>query len=144
MLSRSSALSGMLMKSPLSGKINSFDLEALSILLSFRGLGKSLRGADIIEINYPMECPVFLLTGKETKRVMHIHGPWLPPLCKLFRRTIDKKADMLITCSHWSRKTLEELYGITGVEVVHNGVDPDLFMPSADNGPFSRSRAFSS
>ncbi len=142
MISRNSLLSGILMKSRIHKKLNSFDLETLSLLFSFRGLKASLKGADLIEVNYPLESIVFLLTDTETKKIMHMHGPWFPPLYKFFKKTIDRRADMLITCSEWSRKTLGDLYDIRGVEVVHNGVDPNAFAPQVNNGDFRVERKY--
>ena len=142
MISRNSQLACLLMKSWFHEKLNSFDLETLSLLCSFRGLKESLKESDIIEVNYPLESLVFLFMREETKKIMHIHGPWFPPIYKFFKKRINRQADMLITCSEWSKRTLEDLYNIRGVEVVYNGVDTDLFRPQENVGQIHTDRPY--
>ena len=136
MIPRSSALASALMRSRLRGKINAFDLESLTLMCSVWGLKAALSGADLIEANYPLESIAFFFAREETKKIIHLHGPWLPPLYKCLRRQVERKVDMVITCSDWSRKTLETLYGMRGVEVVYNSVDTEAFSPKPETRRF--------
>ena len=126
---RTSALSRLLFRSWMGSKIHPFDVEAMSLLFSPGNLRSALSDADIVEVNHPLEGLAFAYTGKETARVMHIHGPWLPPLYKFFRGRIERCLDMIITVSEWSAGELARNYGMKGAEVVYNAVDTGLFSP---------------
>lgn len=133
-ISRSSSLGFIPAMIGLKERINCFDLEALTLLPFLGGLRRLLNASDIVEVHYPIESLIFPFLERRIKKIIHLHGPWLPPIYNRLRGRIDPHTDMLVTCSDWSRRELERIYGIPGVRVAYNGVDVDLFRPREQTG----------
>lgn len=52
------------------------------------------------------------------------------PILKLIQKLYLNRSPTIITVSNWMKKLLEQNYGIKGIDVVHNGVDHELFSPT--------------
>jgi len=57
------------------------------------------------------------------------------PMLKLIQRFYLKRSPTIITVSNWMKKLLEQNYGLMDVNVIHNGVDHELFSPEKRNKP---------
>lgn len=128
-ISRNSKFSAFLRKTRLYEKINDFDFEALTAMASIRKINKFISDSNILEIQYPTESLIFPFINKKIKKIIHFHGPWPPPLYTHTRKIINRYADGYITCSKWSKKTLEQRFSLENIKVIYNGVDTDIFKP---------------
>ncbi len=128
-IGRASSLSSLPERIGIQGKIHSFDIEALSILPALARMKRVMNESDIVEVHYPTEGLILPFIAKGPRKVMHFHGPWLPPLYNRLKKWINRRVDLLVTCSDWSRSEMERLYGVKGLEVAYNGVDEEVFKP---------------
>lgn len=55
------------------------------------------------------------------------------PIIKFIQNYYLKNSPTIITVSHWMKDLLEKNYGIKGVNMIHNGVDHNLFSPDKKN-----------
>ncbi len=55
------------------------------------------------------------------------------PILKLIQTLYLKRSPTIITVSNWMKRLLEQNYGIKGVNMIHNGIDHDLFSPEKKN-----------
>jgi glycosyltransferase involved in cell wall biosynthesis len=55
------------------------------------------------------------------------------PILKLIQKLYLKKSPTIITVSNWMKKLLEENYGIKDANMIHNGIDHELFSPKKKN-----------
>ncbi len=55
------------------------------------------------------------------------------PILKLIQTLYLKRSPTIITVSNWMKRLLEQNYGIQGVNMIHNGIDHDLFSPDKKN-----------
>ena len=128
-ISRNSKFSALLRKTKLHEKINDFDIEAITIMASTRKINKFISDSDILEVQYSTESLIFPFLQKNIKKIVHFHGPWLPPLYAHSKNIVNKYADAFITCSKWSKKLLEQTHNIENIKVIYNGVDANFFKP---------------
>lgn len=52
------------------------------------------------------------------------------PILKLIQKLYLKRSPTIITVSNWMKKLLQENYGIEYVNMIHNGIDHELFSPN--------------
>jgi glycosyltransferase involved in cell wall biosynthesis len=129
-ISRNSILSRTLIRGWFRTKLNELDVEALSLLCPPRGIRGILERSDVVEVNYATEGLIFPLLPSRVRKIIHFHGPWLSPIYAHLKERINKSADILVTCSKWSKGELEKrLPAKSQVEVIYNGVDTDVFYP---------------
>jgi glycosyltransferase involved in cell wall biosynthesis len=129
-ISRNSILSRTLIRGWFRTKLNELDVEALSLLCPPRGIRGILERSDVVEVNYATEGLIFPLLPSRVRKIIHFHGPWLSPIYAHLKERINKSADVLVTCSKWSKGELEKrLPAKSQVEVIYNGVDTDVFYP---------------
>ncbi|CAG0964100.1 glycogen synthase [Methanosarcinales archaeon] len=57
----------------------------------------------------------------------------LYPMLKLIQRLYLKRSPTIIAVSNWMKGLLEHNYGIKDVNVIHNGVDHEQFLPKGKN-----------
>ncbi len=114
-------------------KIKPFDIEALCALYSIRKIKKFFQDVDILEVHYPVEGLLFPFFKPEIKKILHLHGPWLPPLYKGFKHLINKNCDLILTCSEYSKFELNKILPEMRIEVIYNGVDTVKFKPGKQN-----------
>ncbi len=55
------------------------------------------------------------------------------PILKLIQTLYLKRSPTIITVSNWMKRLLEQNYGIKGVNMIHNGIDHELFSPEKKN-----------
>jgi glycosyltransferase involved in cell wall biosynthesis len=55
------------------------------------------------------------------------------PILKLIQTLYLKRSPTIITVSNWMKRLLEQNYGLQGVNMIHNGIDQDLFSPDKKN-----------
>ncbi len=55
------------------------------------------------------------------------------PILKLIQNNYLKRSPTIITVSRWMKDILKKNYRIEDVNVIHNGVDPELFSPEKKN-----------
>ena len=129
-ISRDSVFSRNLIRGWFRTKVNEFDVEALSLLCPPTRIRSVLERSDVVEVNYPTESLIFPLLDGRVRKIIHFHGPWLPPIYAHLKEKINKSADVLVTCCNWSKAELEKrLPAKSQVEVIYNGVDTDAFHP---------------
>ena len=129
-ISRNSIFSRNLIRGWFRTKVNELDVEALSLLCPPRRIRRILERSDVVEVNYATESLIFPLLDSRVRKIIHFHGPWLSPIYAHLKERINKSADVLVTCSKWSKGELEKrLPAGSRVEVIYNGVDTDAFCP---------------
>lgn len=130
LIKRNSIFASLLHRTGLQRKINPFDLEALSAAVSIGKIREFLEDTDILEVNYPTESLLFPFLPKRIKKIIHFHGPWLPPIYNRLKRFVHPHTDGFITCGQWSKSMLTNAIGIgSDIDVVFNGVDTNQFAP---------------
>jgi glycosyltransferase involved in cell wall biosynthesis len=60
------------------------------------------------------------------------------PMLQLVQRLYLKRSPEIIAVSNWMWRLLEQNYGITGVNVVHNGIDHEYFSPKNQKNSIQR------
>jgi glycosyltransferase involved in cell wall biosynthesis len=55
------------------------------------------------------------------------------PILKLIQTLYLKRSPTIITVSNWMKRLLEQNYGLQGVNMIHNGIDHELFSPEKKN-----------
>jgi spore coat protein SA len=121
-----------------------YDLEVISRGLLSTHSWKVLRDFDLVEVQYATETLFFRYASPSALKILHLHGPsmppWLPRLCRAF----GTEPDLVLTCSEWSRRELLARNIPWPVEVNYNGIDERLFHPAApaDRSPDKDHRAF--
>ncbi len=55
------------------------------------------------------------------------------PILKLIQKIYLKRSPTIITVSNWMKKLIEENYGIKDANMIHNGIDHELFSPVKKN-----------
>lgn len=55
------------------------------------------------------------------------------PILKLIQTLYLKRSPTIITVSNWMKRLLEQNYGLQGINMIHNGIDYDLFSPEKKN-----------
>ncbi|HOJ70318.1 MAG TPA: glycosyltransferase family 4 protein [Syntrophorhabdaceae bacterium] len=132
-ISRHSKFSAFWRKTNLNKKINDFDIETLSIMLSIKKINRFLSDTDILEVQYPTEALIFPFIKKDIKKMIHFHGYQLPPLFIFFRKKVTPFIYASIVNSHWSKKVIEEKINLKNLKVIYNGIDVDIFKPFKSN-----------
>jgi glycosyltransferase involved in cell wall biosynthesis len=141
-ISRDSIFSRNLIRGWFRTKLNELDVEALSLLCPPRRIRRVLERSDVVEVNYATESLIFPLLDSRVRKIIHFHGPWLSPIYAHLKERINKSADVLVTCSEWSKGELEKrLPAKSQVEVIYNGVDTDAFHP-VDEPDFATVEAY--
>jgi len=128
-ISRNSKFSTLLRKTKIQEKINDFDFEALTTIASIGKIRRFISDSNILEVQYPTESLIFPFINGNIKKIIHFHGPWPPPLYTHTRNIINRYTNTFITCSKWSKKTLEQRFNMENIEVIYNGIDTDIFKP---------------
>jgi glycosyltransferase involved in cell wall biosynthesis len=88
---------------------------------------------DVVEVQYSTEVLFFRFARRSALRILHLHGPSMPPWLPRLCRMTGTEPDLVLTCSEWSRKELIARGVPWPIEVNYNGIDEQLFQPAERN-----------
>jgi glycosyltransferase involved in cell wall biosynthesis len=108
-----------------------YDLEVISRGLFSPHSWKLLSDFDVLEVQYAMETLFFHYANSSALKILHLHGPSMPPWLPRLCRICGTEPDLVLTCSEWSRRELLARNIPWPVEVNYNGIDEQLFRPAA-------------
>jgi glycosyltransferase involved in cell wall biosynthesis len=139
MLSRGGATSTLLRRLGVfrATRTSPYDLEVISRGLLSPHSWKLLRDFDVVEVQYATETLFLRYADPSSLKILHLHGPSMPPWLPRLCRTFGTEPDLVVTCSEWSRRELLARKIPWPVEVNYNGIDECLFHPA---DPIDRSQ----
>ena len=111
-----------------------YDLEVISRGLLSRHSWDLLRNFDVMEVQYAAEVLFFRFAAPGALKILHLHGPSMPPWLPRLCRWMGTEPDLVLTCSEWSRRELIARGIPWPTELNFNGIDERLFHPRCPAG----------